>query len=89
MNQPYLEITYRHGKPLAAYLYFARREGDRAANSEPAGDPFVIDRAGDGRPLGVEIVDPASVSAETLNQLLLSLNQSPLPEADLAPLKAA
>ena len=28
MNQPYLEITYRRGKPLAAYLYLARREGD-------------------------------------------------------------
>jgi len=89
MNQPYLEITYRRGKPLAAYLYLARREGDRAANSEPVDDQFVIDRSADGRPIGVEIVDPASVSAEALNQLLISLDQSPLPAADLAPLKAA
>lgn len=89
MNQPYLQITYRHGKPLAAYLYLARREGDRGANSEPIDDQFVIDRAADGRLVGLEIVDPASVSAETLNQLLISLDQSPLPAADLAPLKNA
>lgn len=89
MNQPYLEITYRRGKPLAAYLYLARREGDRAANSEPVGDQFVIDRASDGRPIGVEIIEPASVSGDALNKLLISLNQSPLSAADLAPLQAA
>jgi uncharacterized protein YuzE len=89
MNQAYLEITYRRGKPLAAYLYLPRREGDRVAKSEPVGDLFVVDREADGRLIGIEIIDPASVSAETLNQLLIELNHAPLPAADLAPLQAA
>lgn len=89
MNQTYLEVTYRRGKPLAAYLYLARREGDRVARSESVDDLFVIDRAADGRPIGIDITAPTSVSAETLNQLLISLNQSPLSAADLAPLQAA
>jgi uncharacterized protein YuzE len=89
MNHPYLEITYRRGKPLAAYLYLPRREGDRVVQSEPIGDLFVIDRASDGRVVGIEIIDPISVSAETLNELLIELKQSPLPVADLAPLQAA
>jgi hypothetical protein len=89
MSQPYLEITYRRGKPLAAYLYLPRREGDRVAQSEPRGNLFVVDRAHDGRLVGIEIVDPISVSVEMLNQLLIELKQSPLPAADLAPLHAA
>ena len=89
MNQPYLEITYRRGKPLAAYLYLARQEGDRAERSEPVGDLFVIDRASDGRPIGVEIITPAEVSAGMLNSLLSQLDQPPLPPADLEPLQAA
>ncbi len=31
MKEPYLEVTYRHGKPFAAYLYLPRRAGDRSA----------------------------------------------------------
>ena len=35
----YLEVIYRKGKPLAAYLYLPRRDGDTAARSEPFAPP--------------------------------------------------
>ncbi len=89
MNHPYLEITYRRGKPFAAYLYLPRRAGERVARSEAVNELFVIDRAADERPIGVEIVEPSSVTAEMLNDLLATLDQPRLPSADLAPLQAA
>ena len=30
MREPYLEVTYRHGRPLAAYLYLPRRPGQKS-----------------------------------------------------------
>lgn len=89
MNQPYLEITYRHGKPLAAYLYLARRPEDRATESDSVDDLFVVDRTADGRPIGVEILDPTPASASKLNGLLQQLDQPTLSTAELAPLQAA
>lgn len=89
MNQPYLEITYRRGKPFAAYLYLPRRAGECVARSKAVNELFVIDRAADERPIGVEIVEPSGVTAEMLNDLLTTLDQPRLPSADLAPLQAA
>ena len=89
MNQPYLEITYRHGKPLAAYLYLARRQGDGVSQSELVDELFLVDRAADGRPIGVEILDPDTASGPKLNELLRQLDQPILSTADLAPLRAA
>jgi uncharacterized protein YuzE len=89
MREPYLEVTFRQGKPLAAYLYLARRPGDRAARSEPVDDALVVDRSSDGRPIGIEIVDPQAVTPQRLNALLRTLHQAELPLAELAPLRVA
>lgn len=89
MNQPYLEVTFRQGRPLAAYLYLARQAGDRTAHSEKIDDVLVVDRTTDGRPIGIEIIDPGMVTMNGLNDLLKQLNQPPLQQADLAPLHAA
>jgi uncharacterized protein YuzE len=58
MAKPYLKVTYRGGKVLAAYLYVNRRPGDTAARSERQTD-FVIDYSGDGRLIGVEYLRAA------------------------------
>ena len=55
MSKPYLEVTYRKGKPFAAYLYLDRRPGDSAVRSQRRED-FVVDYAKDGRPIGVELI---------------------------------
>jgi hypothetical protein len=59
MNEPYLEVTYRKGKPLAAYLYLPRRTGDVSARVEPRGDGYLVDWAVDGRPIGIEMPSPS------------------------------
>jgi len=89
MKETYLEITFRHGRPLAAYLYLPRGGTEKSTRTEQAAPGLLIDFAADGRPIGLEITAPASVSAVTINRVLGELGLSPLPEADLAPLRAA
>ena len=89
MKETYLEITFRHGRPLAAYLYLPREGDEKSARTEQAAPGLLIDFAADGRPIGLEVTTPGKVSAATINRVLSGLGLSPLPEADLAPLRAA
>lgn len=89
MSQPFLEVTFRHGKPMAAYLYLSRRPGDSVAHSQPVDDALVVDRTADGRAIGIEILDPNAVTPDRLNTLLADLHQPQLPAAEFAPLKVA
>jgi len=89
MKEPYLEITFRHGRPLVAYLYLPREGNERSARTEKAAPGLLVDYAADGRPLGLEITAPGEVSPSTINNVLGNLGFSAMPEADLAPLKAA
>ena len=89
MKEPYLEITFRHGRPLAAYLYLPREGNEKSARTEQAAPGLLIDFAADGRPLGLEITAPGKVSAATINRVLADLGLSPLSDVDLAPLRAA
>ena len=89
MRESYLEVTYRHGRALAAYLYLPRRAGDksyRVRRSEPG---LLVDYNRTGKPIGIEITAPTKVSMARLNRLLRALGQSQLKRADLAPLRAA
>jgi len=87
MSQPYLEVTYRRGQPLAAYLYLSRQPGDTASRSEPIDDVLVVDRAADGRPIGIEILDPKAVTLDRLNELLRGWHQTEIEDRELAPLQ--
>lgn len=89
MNEPYLEITFRHGRALAAYLYLPREGSEKSARTEQAAPGLLIDFAAGGRPIGLEITAPGMVAAATINRVLADLGLSPLPDADLAPLRAA
>ena len=89
MNEPYLEITFRHGRPLAAYLYLPRAGKENSARTEQVAPGLLVDFTAGGRPMGLEITAPGMVSAATINRVLADLGLSPLPEADLSPLKAA
>jgi hypothetical protein len=89
MKETYLEITFRHGRPLAAYLYLPREGDEKSARTEQAAPGVLIDFAAGGRPIGLEITAPGRVSAVTINRVLAGLGLSPLPDADLAPLRAA
>ena len=89
MKETYLEITFRHGRPLAAYLYLPREGSEKSVRVEQASPGLLIDFAEGGHPIGLEITAPGKVSAVIINDVLAGLGLSPLPEADLAPLKAA
>lgn len=89
MKESYLEITFRHGRPLAAYLYLPREGNERSARTEKAAPGLLIDFAADDRPIGLEITAPGRVSPATINRVLGHLGLSPLSDADLAPLRAA
>lgn len=89
MNRTYLEVTYRNGKPFAAYLYLPRQAGDYVARSERVDDRLVVDRAADDRPIGIEILEPGTATTGQLNELLRKLRQAELSDRELAPIHAA
>ena len=89
MNRPYLEVTFRHGRPLAAYFYLPRKPRQRSHRSVRVEPGLVIDFARDGQPLGIEITAPSRLSVAALNRVLKHLGQGTVTREDLAPLRAA
>ncbi|MHC4416801.1 MAG: DUF2283 domain-containing protein [Planctomycetota bacterium] len=89
MNQRYLEVTFRNGKPVAAYLYLPRASDDTSARTERREGGLLIDYAADGRSIGIEITAPESLSVEALNRVLADLDQEPATDRELAPLAVA
>jgi uncharacterized protein DUF2283 len=89
MKRPYLEITFRKGRPLAAYLYLPRPTGARAARSSEARPGVLVDYDATGTPIGVEITDPARFDAHLVNEVLNEVGAPSVDLADLEPLKAA
>jgi hypothetical protein len=89
MRETYLEITFRHGRPLAAYLYLPREGDEKSVRTEQAAPGLLIDFSEGGRPIGLEITAPGTISAATINRVLADVGLSPLPDTDLAPLRAA
>jgi len=89
MKEPYLEVTFRHGRPLAAYLYLEREHGDRSVRTAKAEPGMVVDFAQGGRAIGIEITAPTMITATDINRVLAELGVPPVTVEDLAPLRAA
>jgi uncharacterized protein YuzE len=89
MKTSYLEVTFRHGRPLAAYLYLPRGPKDKSHRTERVDPGLVIDFNRSGQPIGIEITAPAKLSAPALNRVLRRLGLPPVRREDLAPLRAA
>lgn len=89
MKDRYLEITFRKGKPVAAYLYLPREPGEKSKRTEKGGNGLLIDYGKDGRPIGIEITAPDQISDRVLNDLLTKLNVRPVEPGELSPLLAA
>jgi hypothetical protein len=89
MKHRYLEVTYRRGKPLAAYLYLPRKAGAKAVRTVDAGHGLRVDHDEEGQPIGVEITAPAAVELHQINLVLAGLGQSALPAEEWAPANAA
>jgi hypothetical protein len=89
MNQAYLELTYRHGRPLAAYYCLPRRPGDRAHRTWRGPSGLLVDYTRQGRAIGIEITAPALLSLTVMNRVLRDLGRKPIKRTELSPLLAA
>ena len=89
MKEPYLEVTFWRGRPVAAYYYLPRRPGQKSVRTRRVEPGFVVDLARGGRPIGIEITAPGKVSLAALNRLLRELGFGPVTREDLEPVLAA
>lgn len=90
MTERSLQVTYRKGRAFAAYLHLAHPTGEKSTKMMPSPDGLlVVDYGATGRPVGIEITAPQSVSLERLNELLADLGETPMAEQDYKPVRAA
>jgi uncharacterized protein YuzE len=88
MKSSHLEVTFRRGRPLAAYLYLTRAPEDKSDHIEQAGSGLLVDYTADGKPIGIEITAPAQVGIAELNRVLATLHAPSVAKEDIAPLHA-
>jgi hypothetical protein len=86
MSATFLEVTYRHGRPFAAFLRLPRGPGARVDHTREVRPGMVVDFSEDDTPLGLEIVDPATADEDTLLGVLTEIRASGVSRGDLAPL---
>ena len=89
MTEPYLEVTFRRGRAIAAYLYLPRQPEDKSVRTRRIEPGLIVDFGPGERPIGIEITAPGRVSLADINRVLGDLGLSPISKADLAPLLAA
>jgi hypothetical protein len=89
MKRAYLEVTFRKGKPIAAYLYLPRGTGTKAVRTVEVRPTILVDYAASGSPIGLELTAPEVVDAATVNDVLREIGAEALTVEDLAPLRAA
>ncbi len=89
MKNRYLEVTFRHGRPMAAYLYLPRDPGEKSCRTSKADPGLIVDWNRSGSPIGIEITAPAQLTVAAINSVLKDLGLSQMDASDLAPLRAA
>jgi uncharacterized protein YuzE len=88
MKHRYLEVTFRKGKPFAAYLYLPRSRGAQVARTVDGGHGVRIDFDGHGTAMGVEITAPLALTVVELNAILAKHGIAGLDAEEWAPLAA-
>ena len=89
MIERYLEVTFRRGRPIAAYYYLQRETNQKSVRTRRVEPGLVIDFTADGQAIGIEITTPAKVSLAALNAVLRELGHPLASQAVLAPVLAA
>jgi uncharacterized protein YuzE len=88
MRDRYLEVTFREGRPLAAYLHLPKKRGARSARTEKVGKGMVVDFSETGEMIGLEITAPSLVTAEDVSDVLERFGHPRLGAEELSPLAA-
>ena len=89
MRNRYLEVTFRRGRMLAAYLYLPRKAGEKSARTVPMPHGLMVDYAADGAPIGIEITAPERITVAEIDELLRALGFDATEPDELSPLRAA
>lgn len=82
----YLEVTYRGGRPIAAYLQLPHSPDSKVDHSLPILPGIVVDFSADRTPLGVEFLNPAETDRGTILAKLAEIGANGVKADDLAPL---
>lgn len=84
-----LQITYRKGKPFAAYIYLPNHSGQKTIRSEKIRPGLIVDFDGDENPVGIEVISPGVTSIEELEEVFDEVNLERPDRKDLDPIAAA
>ena len=69
MTERGLQVTYRRGQVLAAYLTLAHPTGQKVSRTQATVDGLlVVDVASNGLPIGIEITVPRKVTLAALKR---------------------
>jgi len=89
VKHPFLEVTYRKGKPFAGYLYLSDARPRVPCRTEEVRPGVLIDIGDDGEPLGIEFLSPGSVTLDDLRAIEAHLRGAHLEWQDLSPILAS
>ena len=89
MESRFLEVTFRKGKPIAAYLYLTDDSSAKSRRSKQSGPGLVLDYGEADELIGIEITSPSRATLESVNEVLLSHRLAPVADSELSPLQAA
>ena len=89
MKGRYLEVTYRRGRALSAYLYLPRPAGVKSVRTERRDHGVLVDFGPNGTPIGLEITSPVTTTSKDINQVLQDLGVEVMEPAELSPIRAA
>lgn len=89
MRDSSLQVTFRRGKPLAAYDYLQRGGQRKSVRTRRVELGMLIDFDRKGEPMGIEITAPGKLTLSAINRVLRELGLTPLRRSDLRPLLAA
>ena len=81
-----LQVTFREGRPWAAYYHLQRPLGTRRAQTIEIEEGLVADLDQRGKPIRIEIVHPCKESALALNRALAKFKLPTLSKEELRPL---
>lgn len=88
LKHPFLEVTYRKGKPFAGYLHLSGTPTEEPCRTEEVRPGILVDIGGDGEVLGVEFLSPGSVTLDDIQAIDQHLHGVSLPAEDLHPILA-
>jgi hypothetical protein len=83
-----LEVTFMKGQPFVAYMWLVHPDRPVARTREIA-PSLIVDFDAAGCPLGLEILSFDRATLASINPVLVAVGHPPIPDQELAPLRAA